>query len=247
MLIAQVSDIHASPENNHLHLFKRALGWLAQVNPDVLVLSGDLTDNRWLEGYQHIATCLRQQNYPSLILPGNSDCRRLMQSVWDHNTWAKGTHDGALHFACDRGDLQLVGLDSTVETQEYGSVTEHLGWLGEQLYAADGKPSLLFMHHHVFASGIPTLDKTQCRGLDGLAALIHRSPNRLLAIASGHVHRPVAGMFAGIPAYICGSVCPANPLWFGTANVPSVQDPPGLMLYRYDDRVLTGHHVSIRC
>ena len=106
-------------------------------------------------------------------------------------------------------------------------------------------PSLLFMHHHVFASGIPTLDKTLCRGLDGLEALIRHSPNRLLAIASGHVHRPVAGMFAGIPACICGSVCPANPLWFGIVDVPPVQDPPALMIHLYVDNVLTSYHICV--
>jgi len=126
MLIAQVSDLHVSPEKDHLHLFEQALSWLAHVNPDVLVLSGDLTDNHWLEGYQLIATRLRQQNYPSFILPGNSDNRRLMQSVWDKHSWAQDAPDDALHFTYDAGDLRLTGLDSTVEAQEYGSVTEHL-------------------------------------------------------------------------------------------------------------------------
>lgn len=78
MLIAQVSDIHAAPDNDHLARFDRVLGWLAQLQPDVLVLSGDLTDDGWLEGYQQIAARLRQQRYPSIILPGNSDHRHLI-------------------------------------------------------------------------------------------------------------------------------------------------------------------------
>lgn len=245
MLIAQVSDIHASPENDHLQRFEQVLTWLTHIKPDVLVLTGDLTDGHWKDGYQQIAGRLNHQQYPSLILPGNSDDRRLMRSVWDENTWADDAPAEALHWVDDVGGLRLIGLDSTVDGQDYGSVNEHLEWLEKQLRDAGSAPVLLFMHHHVFASGIPTLDETMCRGLDKLEDLIRRTTAKLLAISSGHVHRPVSGTFAGIPAYICSAVCPANPLWFGTVNVPPVNDPPALMIHRYVSHVLTGHHVCV--
>ncbi|WAH52775.1 metallophosphoesterase [Pseudescherichia vulneris] len=244
MLIAQVSDIHASPENDGLSRFDRVLAWLAQLQPDVLVLTGDLTDNHWLEGYKQIAARLDRQAYSSLILPGNSDDRHLMRSVWGERMWTHDASKDALHFIHDAGNLRLIGLDSTVDNQDYGSVTDHLAWLDKQLSDTEDSPSLLFMHHHVFASGIPTLDETLCRGLDKLEALIRDTPNTL-ALSAGHVHRPVAGTFAGIPAYICGSVCPANPVWFGTENVPPVGDPPALMIHRYVSNALSSHHVCV--
>jgi len=245
MLIAQVSDIHAAPDNDHLARFDRVLGWLAQLQPDVLVLSGDLTDDGWLEGYRQIAARLGEEHYPSLILPGNSDDRRLMRSVWGENAWAKDACDGALHAVYEVDGLRLIGLDSTVEGHEHGSVTDHSGWLEMQLNRADALPSILFLHHHLFASGIPTLDQTLCRGIDSLEDIISSAATRPLAIASGHVHRPIAGMFAGIPAHICASVCPANPVWFGTERVPPAEDAPGLMIHRYVNSVLTSHHVRV--
>lgn len=90
MLIAQVSDILASTENDHLFRFDQVLNWLTHLQPDLLVLTGDLTYGHWQGGYKHIADRLNQQNYPSLILPGNSDDRRLMRSVWNEHRW---THD----------------------------------------------------------------------------------------------------------------------------------------------------------
>lgn len=245
MLIAQVSDIHASPGNDHLRRFDQVLQWLTHLRPDVLVLTGDLTDEYWREGYELIAARLNQQDYPALILPGNSDDRALMRSVWGENAWADDAAAGALHFSHDAGGLRLIGVDSTVEAEDYGSVTDHLGWLDKQLSGAGGLPSLLFMHHHVVASGIPTLDATMCREPGKLEALLQRTPARLLAIAAGHVHRPVAGTFAGIPAYICGSVCPANPLWFGSINVPPADDPPALMIHRYASHAVTSHHIAV--
>lgn len=245
MLIAQVSDIHAAPENDHLLRFDKVLQWLAHLQPDVLVLSGDLTDGRWHEGYEKIAERLCQLRYPTLILPGNSDDRRLMRSVWGENRWSNTAADGALHAVHRLDGLRLIGLDSTVDEQDYGSLTEHLDWLEKELSQPSDMPAMLFMHHHVFATGIPTLDGNMCRDLDRLDALVKSTPARLLAISGGHVHRQVGGMFAGIPAYICGSVCPANPVWFGTVNVPPVSDPPALMVHRYVDNVLSSHHVSV--
>lgn len=245
MLIAQVSDIHASPENDHLFRFGKVLNWLTHLKPDVLVLTGDLTDGHWQEGYKQIAERLNQQNYPSLILPGNSDDRSMMRSVWGENRWARDTQGGALHFVHDTGGLRLIGLDSTIDGQDDGCVADHLEWLETQLNDAGSPPSLLFLHHHVFFSGIPTLDETMCRGLADMADLMRRAPGRLLAISSGHVHRPIAGTFAGIPAYICGSVCPANPVWFGTVNVPPANDPAALMIHRYVNNSLTSHHVCV--
>lgn len=245
MLIAQVSDIHASPENDNLQRFDRVLMWLTHLRPDVLVLTGDLTDGHWHEGCKQIAVRLSQQSYPSFVLPGNSDDRRLMRSVWAENKWATDVPAETLHFIHDVGSLRLIGLDSTVDTHDYGSVTAHLEWLDKQLNEAESLPSLLFMHHHVFKSGIPTLDESMCRGLDKLDELLKRTPARLLAICAGHVHRPIAGTFAGVPAYICGSVCPANPVWFGTKHIPPVDDPPALMIHRYTSDILTSHHVCV--
>lgn len=241
MLIAQVSDIHAAPDNDHLARFDQVLQWLTQLQPDVLVLSGDLTDNHWHEGYRAIAARLQQQAYSALVLPGNADDRQLMRSVWGEHHWGKE----ALHAVYDTGELRLIGLDTTVEGADHGTVTGHLEWLEKQLREEDAPPSILFTHHPVFACGIPPLDQTMCQGLEGLEALIKNRPSRLLAIASGHVHRPVAGMFAGIPAFICPAVCPANPLWLGTDYVPPAEQAPGLMIHRYVDNVLTSHQVSV--
>ncbi|CCK00685.1 3',5'-cyclic-nucleotide phosphodiesterase [Cronobacter malonaticus 507] len=51
-------------------------------------------------------------------------------------------------------------------------------------------------------------------------------------------------MLAGIPAYICGSVCPANPLWLGGAHVPEVCDPPALMVHRLENGMLASHFIA---
>lgn len=212
MLIAQVSDIHASSENDHLQRFERVLTWLADLQPDILVLTGDLTDGGWREGYQQIAERLERQNYPSLILPGNSDDRHLMAMIWG-SVGRSDTPTQALHFSHQAGELRLIGLDSTVDRQDYGCVTGHLEWLDKQLNDAGNSPALLFMHHHVFESGIPTLDESMCRGIDLLETLIKNAP-------AGY-WRLLPGMFTGqlrarLPVFRLISVAPsARPILCG--------------------------------
>ncbi len=63
MLIAQISDIHAAPENDNLSRLDQVLTWLSHLRPDGVVLTGELTDNHWLEGYQLIADRINQKNY----------------------------------------------------------------------------------------------------------------------------------------------------------------------------------------
>ncbi len=47
MLKAQVSDIHASTEMIIFFGSNQVLNWLTHLQPDLLVITGDLTDGHW--------------------------------------------------------------------------------------------------------------------------------------------------------------------------------------------------------
>ncbi|HEY0208654.1 metallophosphoesterase [Acerihabitans sp.] len=244
MIIAQISDIHATPDNGNLSRLDRAMRWLDLMAPDGLVLTGDLIDDDWFDGYKAIAARLGKRSYPAFILPGNSDNGEMMRSIFGCNYWADGP-SGALHFMADIGDIRLVGLDSTVKGTSAGEVIEHLPWLEKTLSTQGPATSILFLHHHVIRSGILAMDHIMCRESVKLGEFLRKHPRRPIAIATGHVHRPVAGALAGIPAYICGSICPANPLWFGADTVPPANDPPALMIHRWVNGSLVSHHISV--
>ncbi|WP_312884985.1 metallophosphoesterase [Candidatus Sodalis endolongispinus] len=218
MIIAQISDIHAAAANDNLSRLDRALAWLDSLAPDALVLSGDLIDNDEIEGYPAIAARLASRPYPAFILPGNADNTAAMRTAFDAPYWTDGGR-GALHFRVDINELRVIGLDTTVPWRAAGQVEVHLPWLQSALSAAGPAASIVFLHHPVFPIGIAPLDQTMCDGATALAALLRQHPRRPLALAMGHAHRPAAGTLAGIPAFLCGSICPANPLWLGQATV----------------------------
>jgi 3',5'-cyclic AMP phosphodiesterase CpdA len=242
MLVAQVSDIHARPDNQGLARLRRAVAWLEHLRPDALILSGDLVDDGWAEGYAAVELELRYLPCPCLAIPGNGDAKPLLRSTLPE---AVRTDDGPLHFAVPLDDLVLVGLDVTVDGAAHGDASPHLDWLAHALERHALRRPLLFTHQHVFPSGLAPMDEIMCRGLDELAALIAASSNRPLMIASGHVHRPMSSLFAGTPAHICGSLCPANPVLLDPAREPPVTDPPMLMLHQVTGQRVVSHHVAL--
>ena len=245
MIIAQVSDIHAAQDNDNLSRFERALAWLDLIEPDALVLTGDLIDDDWRDGYTAIATRLNLRTYPSFILPGNSDDCDAMKSILHCDYWRNTFTESALHFVADIGELRLIGLDSTLQGNPAGSVAEHFPWLKNALDTDGPRDSILFLHHPVIRSGIQPLDQIMCLDAEKLAEFLSHHPRKPLAITAGHVHRPVAGSLSGIPAYICGSICPENPLWFGSENIPPVNDCLSFMIHRYTDGELVSHPVLL--
>lgn len=244
MIVAQISDIHASPNNDNMLRLARALSWLGDLKPDALVVSGDLIDEGWTGGYAEIEAYLTALNCPVLVVPGNSDDSRAMRAAFTTRHGAVDDSD-AMHFRAQIGALRLVGIDTCLSGTSAGDVAQHLDWLKEALDVRDVQSPLLFSHHHFVPSGIPPMDAVIAQGRAELDSLLTQLPLKPLAISSGHVHRPMSATLAGIPAHICGSICPANPLWFGGPNVPATNEPPMIMVHHFTGDGLVSSHVAV--
>ncbi|WP_165826164.1 metallophosphoesterase [Rhizobium wuzhouense] len=244
MIVAQISDVHAAPGNDNMSRLTCAVSWLAEVKPDVVVVSGDLIDGGWTEGYAQIESCLNALNCPVLVVPGNSDDRRALSSAFTHR---HGQVDNceAVHFMAEFGAIRLVGLDTSLSGSAAGDVAQHLDWLKQVLDLPGAQSTLIFTHHHVVPCGIPPIDAVIAHGRKELGGLLEQRSRGQLAISSGHVHRPMSAMLGPIPAHICGSICAANPLWFGGPSIPTVNDPPMIMIHRFAADGLVSSHVGI--
>ncbi|MCU5775476.1 metallophosphoesterase [Erwiniaceae bacterium BAC15a-03b] len=241
MLIAQLTDIHAAPDNDNMARLHQVINWLITVKPDLLVVTGDLTDNGWYEGYRAIETELQRVKCRYLVLPGNSDNKQMMRDcLQEAMHWRS---DAALHFSEIVNGIPVIGIDTTIEGEARGDITRHLKWLATELDKSP-QPALLFMHHPIFRCGIAPLDDFNCEGATALGQLI-ASSTPPLAICSGHVHRSMAAMIAGVPSYICGSVCPANPLILDNQRIPPVTDPAALMMHDLRRGYLASSHISV--
>lgn len=242
MRIAQITDIHAAPDNGNMERLHRVMSWIATIKPDLLVVTGDLIDDEWSEGYGAIEKALQLAECRYLILPGNSDDKEAMRhSLQEVMHWPC---EAALHFSERVNGIPVIGVDTTVAGETHGDITRHLPWLRKNLENFS-QPALLFMHHHLFSCGIAPLDAVMCHGAEAFSELITYSRFPPLAICSGHVHRTMFSMIADVPSAICGSVCSANPLLLDKQIMPPVNDPPALMIHDVREGVLVSSHVSV--
>lgn len=243
MLVARISDIHAGPDLSSLRTLERAVGWLRTFRPDVLVVTGDLVDGGWRQGYRLVAESLLSLDCSVHLLPGNGDDLQMMRSeLAAVGTWINAT--GPMHFQAAVDDLALFGIDVTVAGQSYGDVLPHLPWL-TQVLADVTTPVLLFMHQPPLTIGIEALDQVACRNGGALLSILETMDRPPLAVLCGHVHRPAFGRLGIVPVQTCGSLCPPNPLLLeGRADLPLI-DAPSFFVHDVGDGRLVSHVVSI--
>lgn len=239
VIIAQLSDIHAKQGGKSLAALGRALDWLETANPDAVIVSGDVANPPWTEGYGLVAEALGRLTCPVLMVPGNKDDRTAMRAAFPRLGWKSDAH---LSVAKTIKGVRIVGLDVMVAGEKHGDAGPAMDWLRQQLTV--GEPVLMFMHHHPFNTGFERVDVAMCRGVEPLADAIVSGDARVMLLTCGHGHRAVFSVFAGAPAMMCPSLAKPNLLDFGEEPAPLV-DPPGFALHVVEGGRVASHVISL--
>ncbi len=197
MLIAQISDPHVcalgvlykgvAKSNallldaiNHLHRLDRL--------PDLVLVTGDLTDEGRASEYEHALELLGRLKIPYRVIPGNHDVRERLRLVFSEHGYLPNT--GNLHYCLEDWPVRVIALETCVTGEHYGAIdAAGLAWFEETLRANREKPTLVLMHHPPFASGIPYLDEYALRAPDGLRDIIQAA---IFSGAPGLYASPVA-------------------------------------------------------
>ena len=243
MLIAQISDLHCreagvetllSCDNNHnIELAIARLNSLSP-RPDLVIATGDLTSAGLPKQYAALAALLEPLEVPLYLLPGNHDEREPMLDVFANRYGVDNDKQGYVRTVIDSGPLRLVGLDTSVEGYHHGAIPEDRAeWLDEVLRVAPEKPTLIFMHHPPFETGIWWMDRIGIHeGLDHFSKVLGRHP-QVVGITAGHLHRSIHATFAGIPVTVCPTTCYAVDLNINDEALPRVTDEPSAMMMHY--------------
>lgn len=240
MLIAQLTDFHVTVPGARVagQVDTRAAfdALVAHVGalrpaPDLLLVSGDLAEAGVVAEYTHVRAGLDSLGLPYLAIPGNHDMRAPMRQVLGPQT---GTQEGHLGLVADLPELRVIGLDTLVEGAGHGAIGEaQLDWLAGLLDAGDGRPVLLFLHHPPFTTGIPAFDAIGLReGGSRLEALL-RGQTDIAGLLCGHVHRALAGSFAGHRVFVAPSASHQFRLDFeDPRSFRVVREAPQIALHR---------------
>jgi 3',5'-cyclic AMP phosphodiesterase CpdA len=212
MIIAQITDTHLLAEGRKLGDLIDTEAQLAaavcalnglSTPADAVLVTGDLADDGERESYELLRTRLVALDSPFYLIPGNHDRRRALVDVFSDHAYLP--REGFLHYAIEDHEVRLIGLDTLVEGREDGALcAERLAWLDAALAAERERPTLIFMHHPPFESGIWWMDAMGLSGARRLRDVLASHPQVRL-IVCGHVHRAFYSSLGGVPAVVAPS------------------------------------------
>jgi len=210
-----------------------------------LIITGDLV--HWGEeaAYRNLADALRGCSAPVILMMGNHDRRAPFLAVFPH-----ADQDGAGFVQCVRqlDDATIITLDSLDEEapNDEGLLCRHrLTFLEQALTAAPkDKPVLLFQHHPPFDTGLKSMDRIKLRNWEDEWAVISRT-RRPDYLFTGHVHRPIAGSWNGVPFHIQRGLGHQVAFDFETTDhTPGSHEPPDYTLVTVKDATIVIHQSS---
>jgi 3',5'-cyclic AMP phosphodiesterase CpdA len=257
MLIAQMTDIHIGfapdekPEEYNRIRFRATLRRLLEGPnlPDMLVLSGDITDNGDLDSFEKTAGLLADCPFPVWPMVGNHDTREALVQAFPQVR----LDQGFLHYTLESDGLRILLLDTFEPGRHGGAFCDaRAAWLTAQLDVAPDTPTLIFMHHPPVVSGIEWMDPTPDEAWIQRFGAAVAGRRQILAIHCGHLHRPLATTFRGIPLHVTSSVAPlvAMDLRSIDKQVPDGRDlittePPTYAIHRWDGVNLVTHYERV--
>jgi 3',5'-cyclic AMP phosphodiesterase CpdA len=240
MLIAQITDLHiladARPLLGHVDTascLRQAVAALQALDPqpDVILATGDLVDGGSAAEYAHLRRILAPLRPPVYVIPGNHDSRAGLRAAFADHGYLPA--EGAfLHYTVEDWPLRLIGLDSIVPGEPGGRLCrERMGWLEARLAEQPERPTLLFLHHPPFRTGIDHMDGMGLAEADLLESLLARHP-QVERVLAGHVHRSIHARVGSTPASVAPSTAHQLTLALQPGRAATFNlEPPGFHLH----------------
>lgn len=249
MIIAQISDFHLKPGGGLAYntadtasLLKKVVSHINRLRPapDVIIITGDIADDGEPGSYRLAKKLLSPLEMPIFLVPGNHDQKDNLAAAFPEHAYLaqrlEATNNSYVCYSIEGYSVRLIGLDTVTPGLHGGGLgPNRLSWLDQTLAERPDIPTLIFMHHPPFASGIGHMDLEPFRGRRKLASVI-RKHAQVDRITCGHIHRPITRRFGGIVA----TVCPGVGMQIGLDLRPQApsgfnDEPPALMIHCLSD------------
>jgi len=187
--IVQISDCHlpGDPKQEYRCVsphdtLKGLLNKVRAFAPDLLLATGDLSEDASPASYKSLQTYFEPLDAPVLALPGNHDDAELVAETFS------GSPVDSLAVS-EHGRWQIVRLNSCIEGKVEGHFAEQtLQQLSQVLMIDPFRPRLLALHHQPIPANSPWIDKYRLFAPEAFLALLARSPG-VKVVVWGHIHQ----------------------------------------------------------
>ena len=192
--IAQLSDIHVGgPLSFDGDAMERIAARVKDVDPDVVVIAGDVTTDGYEWEYAEVAAWLETLDFPKVVIPGNHDARNVGYLHFK-DYFGDGYSRHRQAFDAERAErlqatgFTIVGLDSSEPDVNEGRIgLDRYPWIRAQFDEPDDMRILAVHHHLVPIPGTGRERNTVADAGDLLLALTELDVDVVL---SGHKHVP---------------------------------------------------------
>lgn len=208
LTVLQITDLHlfADPDGKLLGIQteKSFLSVLMHAhqhhNPDLILLTGDLTQDASSEAYQRLHYHLKLLDTPCYCLPGNHDNPLLLKEILNSDN--VHTTQQIL-----KKGWQIICLDSKLPGEEEGHLAnDQLELLDQCLENQPNLPSLIVFHHPPLPVNSPWLDTMTLNNPGELFEILAKHP-QAKALLLGHVHQQQDWIHNGLRLLTAPSTC----------------------------------------
>lgn len=191
--IVQISDCHLFGDKNTRINGANAYANLNSVltnikhlslKPDLIVVSGDLSQDCTFESYQHLANLLNKVGIKYYLLPGNHDDINVMNKVFELN-WIKENID----YFFELNNWLVYIIDTSAYPDDSGTLSKNqLLKLQTTLTQNKINPTIIFMHHHPVKINSLWMDKMILKESQKFNDIIGEN-SQVKAVLFGHIHQ----------------------------------------------------------
>jgi len=197
MIIVQISDLHIGSQflEDKFNLLVQEVN---ELNPDTIVITGDLTNEGLMKEYQECKSLLSKFNTKKIIImPGNHDYRNT-----GYLLFKKFFPFESINELSD--DVVLVTVGTARPDRNNGEVGYRQNiWLDRTMKKYKNKIKIVAMHHHLIA--IPDTGSDQLTVVDAGDVLRTILDTHVDVVLCGHKHRPWAWNFRNLTVVNAGT------------------------------------------
>jgi len=206
--VIQITDLHLYADRNktanNINTFKSAQLVFEAINADevdfdMLILSGDLSDDESYKSYENLKYLLRNFECPIYLMPGNHDSPQKIKSICNTKNLKSQNYKSI-------GKWGIFMFNTKKDNSPNGILHQNELVYFDKIMSDDENSFLLVMlHHHPILIGSDSMDKMI---IENSSELLNRiNNNKIKGVGWGHIHNEISVDYNGAQLFSTPSTC----------------------------------------